>query len=54
MIKEFICLTAMTICATIASGCHNDNGITSVSASEFNKEITAGTAQLLDVRTPQE
>jgi len=54
MIKEFICLTAMTICATIASGCHNDNGITSVSASELNKEITAGTAQLLDVRTPQE
>lgn len=54
MINKFICLTAMTICATIGSGCHNDNAIASVSALEFNKEITAGTAQLLDVRTPQE
>lgn len=54
IIKFAIYLIAMTIRAMQASGCtHNDN-IVSVSAQEFEKEISPDTIQLLDVRTPKE
>ena len=40
--------------ATQISSCNSNDNITSVSASEFDKEIKANSVQLLDVRTPQE
>lgn len=42
------------MCATQISGCNCNDNVTSVSASEFEKEIKTGSVQLLDVRTPQE
>ena len=44
----------MTMCTMQASGCNNNNDITSVSVPEFEQEIKADSVQLLDVRTPQE
>ena len=44
----------MAMSATQISSCNSNDNITSVSASEFDKEIKANSVQLLDVRTPQE
>lgn len=44
----------MTICAIQASGCNHNDSIPSLSAVEFQKEIKTDSAQLLDVRTPEE
>lgn len=54
IIKLAITLMIMAMSATQISGCNSNDNITSVSASEFDKEIKAGSVQLLDVRTLQE
>lgn len=52
--KRAIYLIAMTMFISPASGCNSNTNITSVSASEFQKEIKTDSVQLVDVRTPQE
>ena len=52
--RHTIFLILMTMSVTQISGCNSNDNITSVSASEFDKEIKADSVQLLDVRTPQE
>lgn len=52
--RHTIFLILMTMSITQISGCNSNDNITSVSASEFDKEIKADSVQLLDVRTPQE
>jgi len=42
------------MCATQFSACNSNDGIISVAAPEFEKEIKADSVQLLDVRTPEE
>lgn len=42
------------MCVSKASGHAGDNGIVSVSAPVFEKEINKKSVQLLDVRTPEE
>lgn len=54
IIKLAITLIIMAMSATQISSCNSNDNITSVSASEFDKEIKANSVQLLDVRTPQE
>lgn len=53
-IKLAICLIVMTIFAMQASGYNHNDNIVSVSAPKFEKEIKSDSAQLVDVRTPQE
>lgn len=54
IVRHTIFLILMTMSVTQISGCNSNHNITSVSASEFDKKIKAGSVQLLDVRTPQE
>lgn len=54
IVRHSVFLILMTMSATQISGCNSNDNIISVSASEFDKEIKADSAQLLDVRTPQE
>lgn len=54
IIKLASTLMIMAMSATQISGCNSNDNITSVSAPEFDKEIKAGSVQLLDVRTLQE
>lgn len=44
----------MAMCAVQGYGCSGNDGIVSVPASAFEKEIKADSVQLLDVRTPEE
>ena len=53
-IKHLICLILMIMSATNISGCNRNESITSVSATEFEKEMKADSVLLLDVRTPEE
>lgn len=54
IVRRTFFLILMTLNATQISGCDTNDNIISVSAPEFDKEIKAGSVQLLDVRTPQE
>ena len=44
----------MTMSAVQLSGCNGNDNIVSVSASDFATKVKADSAQLVDVRTPQE
>lgn len=54
MKNKIFLFVAMIMCAVQAYGCCHNDSIVSVSAPEFQKEILAGSVQLLDVRTPDE
>lgn len=54
IIKHAIYWIAITMCMAQASGCNSNDNITSMPASEFQKEIKTDSVQLVDVRTPQE
>ena len=54
IIRYAIYLIVMTMFTAHVSGCNRNDGITSVSAAEFEREITTDSVQLLDVRTPEE
>lgn len=54
MIKRFLHFIMMVMCAMQVSGCSGNDGIVSVSAPSFEKEIRSDSVQLLDVRTPGE
>lgn len=54
MKSKLISLIITIMYAIQLSGCNHNNGIMSVSAAKFEKEIKTDTVQLLDVRTPQE
>lgn len=46
--------TILLLAAAVGVGCAGNENVTSVSATEFAKEIKADSVRLLDVRTPQE
>lgn len=54
IIKFSLYLIVMIMVSIQTSGCDSNNGIPSVSATEFAKELKADSVQLLDVRTPGE
>ena len=54
MIKRFLQLILMVMCAMQVSGCSSNDSIVSVSAPSFEQEIRSDSVQLLDVRTPVE
>ena len=54
MKSKLISLIIIIMSAIQSSGCSHNDGIVSVPATEFAKEIKTDSVQILDVRTPQE
>lgn len=52
--RHSIFLILMTMSAVQLSGCNGNDNIVSVSSSDFATKVKADSAQLVDVRTPQE